>query len=431
METMFKENLLIRGGRVIDAANGVDDVADLLIEEGVVRRLGQNLDAPGTTTICEAHGLVVAPGFIDSHVHLREPGFEHKETIATGSAAAVAGGICAVATMPNTNPPTDSVGNLEDALKRAQTAVVRIYPIACVTEGRAGKTLVSIAELARAGAVAFSDDGDPVSDDGVMRAALEEARRVNRPIFPHEEVKALTEGGSMHEGAVSARLGFKGMPAAGEEEMIARDIDLVRQTGGPLHIAHISTAGAVELVRRAKEEGLPVTCEVLTHHFALTDEEVDRRGTDAKMSPPLRGEADVAAMIRGLADNTIDTIATDHAPHTAIEKQLPFEEAPMGIVGLETAVGLTLTHLVHTGALPLMHAVDKWTRMPADILRLPGGRFNSGCLGDVTIIDPDLLWTVNAETFRSKSRNTPFDGCQMRGKAVVTVVGGRIVHDER
>ena len=235
----------------------------------------------------------------------------------------------------------------------------------------------------------------------------------------------------MHDGAVSARLGFKGMPAAGEEEMIARDIDLVRQTGGLLHIAHISTAGAVELVRRAKEDGLPVTCEVLTHHFALTDEEVASRGTNAKMSPPLRGAVDVAAMIRGLADNTIDTIATDHAPHTATEKRLPFEEAPMGIVGLETAVGLTLTHLVHTGALTLTHAIDKWTRMPADILRLPGGRLSSGCLGDVTIIDPDLPWTVDAGSFRSKSQNTPFDGCQMKGKAVVTIVGGRIVYDER
>ena len=428
---MFSESLLIRRGRVIDPAAGVDDWADLLIEDGVVNRLGKNLDAPGNTAVCDVEGLVVAPGFIDSHVHLREPGFEHKETIATGSASAVAGGICALATMPNTDPPPDSVARLEDARMRARTSLTRIYPIACATEGRAGEKLVSITELAAAGAVAFSDDGDPLSDKDIMRAALEEARKVNRPIFPHEEVLSITDGGSMHEGAVSARLGFKGMPAAGEEEMIARDIDLVRQTGGPLHIAHISTAGAVELVRRAQKEGLPVTCEVLTHHFAITDEEVERQGTSAKMSPPLRSAEDVAAMIAGLADNTIDTIATDHAPHTAAEKQLPFEEAPMGIVGLETAVGLTLTHLVHTGALDLPGAIAKWTRWPAHILRLPGGRLRPGDLGDVTVIDPDRLWHVDAASFRSKSQSTPFHGCQLKGRAVVTVVGGRIVHDER
>ncbi|MBI2505401.1 MAG: dihydroorotase, partial [Candidatus Latescibacteria bacterium] len=364
------------------------------------------------------------------HVHLREPGFEHKETIASGTVAAAAGGICAVAAMPNTHPPPDTAGRVEEARRRAAHAPVRVYPIACITLGRQGKSLAPLAELARAGAVAFSDDGDPVEDEGLMRSALELGRQLGIPLFPHEEVKAITAGGCMHEGQVSARLGVKGMPAAGEEALIARDLELVRQTGGPLHIAHISTAGTVELVRQAKAEGLPVTCEVLTHHFALTDEEVARQGTQAKMSPPLRSGADVQAMLRGLAEGVIDTIATDHAPHSAEEKKRPLEQAPFGIVGLETAVGLTLTHLVHTGVLDLFQAIEKWTWAPSRILRLPGGHLSPGGLGDVTIIDPNKEWTVDASQFRSKSRNTPFNGYKLKGKAVATVVGGKVVYSE-
>lgn len=426
----FAEDLLIRGGRLIDPASRLDEIADLRIEGGQVRQVGRHLSAPRGCPVLEAAGLVVAPGFIDLHVHLREPGFEHKETIATGTAAAAAGGICAVAAMPNTAPPLDTAARLQDWHRRARSAAVRAYPIACISAGRAGKALAPLEELARAGAGAFSDDGDPVEDEELMRRALELARRLDRPLFPHEEVKALTAGGCMHEGAVSARLGVKGMPAAGEEQLIARDLELVRRTGGPLHLAHLSTAGAVEQVRRAKAEGLPVTCEVLPHHFLLTDKEVERQGTLAKMSPPLREAADVQAMLRGLADGTIDTIATDHAPHTEEEKRLPLDRAPFGIVGLETAIGLTLTFLVAPGVLDLGQAIEKWTWAPARILRLPGGRLQPGDPGDVTLIDLRREWTVDARQFRSKSRNTPFNGWPLKGKAVATVVGGRIVYSE-
>ncbi len=422
--------LLIRGGRLIDPASRLDAPADLLIEKGQVRRIGTALLAPPEVPVLDATGLVVAPGFIDAHVHLREPGFEYKETIASGTAAAASGGICALAAMPNTNPPPDTGERVEEARRRASSAPVRVYQIGCITLGRQGKCLAPLEELARAGAVAFSDDGDPVEDEALMRRALELGRQLGVPLFPHEEVKGITAGGCMHEGQVSKRLGVKGMPSAGEEVLIARDIELVRQTGGPLHIAHISTAGTVELVRRAKAAGLPVTSEVLTHHFILTDEEVERQGTQAKMSPPLRSHADVEAMLRGLAEGVIDTIATDHAPHASEEKKRPLTEAPFGIVGLETAVGLTLTHLVHAGVLNLAQAVEKWTWAPARILHLPGGHLGIGAPGDVTLIDLDKVWTVDTGLFRSKSQNTPFEGWKLRGKAVATVVGGRIVYSE-
>ena len=289
-------NLLVRGGRVIDPANDFDDEADVLIRDGRIARLGPEIAAEPDVEVVDAAGMTVTPGFIDVHVHLREPGAEHKETIASGTAAAAAGGICAVAAMPNTWPPPDTVARLHALWKLAETAQVRFYPIACITMNRAGEMLAPMAQLAAAGAVAFSDDGDPVEREDLMREALVNAAALGVPVFPHEEVKAITAGGCMHHGAVSERLGLKGMPAAGEEEMIARDIELVRETGGHLHIAHISTAGAVDLVRQAKRDGLPITCEVLPHHFILTDEEVERRGTAAKMSPPLRGAGDVAAM---------------------------------------------------------------------------------------------------------------------------------------
>ena len=425
-----QNNLLVHKGRLIDPANRIDAPLDVLITNGLVERVGENLQPPENTPVINATGLVVAPGFIDVHVHLREPGFAHKETIATGTAAAAAGGICAVAAMPNTAPPPDSVAHLEEMLHCAQDAAVRFYPIACITVDRAGGELAPLEDLAAAGAIAFSDDGDPVEDAELMRRALEIARRLDRPIFPHEEVKRLTAGGCMHEGEVSARLGLKGMPAAGEEEMIARDLELVRHTGGPLHIAHISTSGAVDLVRRAKAAGLPVTCEVLPHHFVLTDEEVARQGTAAKMSPPLRTSADVQAMCAALADGTIEVVSTDHAPHTAEEKSLPLEQAPFGIIGLETAVGLTLTYLVESGILSLSAAIEKWTWAPARILRLPGGRLSPGDLGDLTLIDPKRNWTVDAARVRSKSNNTPFGGCELRGKAVATVVGGEVAYSE-
>ena len=426
----FSADLLVRQGRLIDPANGTDVIGDILIRQGKIVQSAPSLSAPADAPVLTATGLVVAPGFIDIHTHLREPGYEHKETIQSGTAAAAAGGICAVAAMPNTNPPPDSSDHLQLALERAQTASVRYYPIACVTVGRQGRgALAPLAELAELGAVAFSDDGDPVEDEALMRRALEIARDLDRPIFPHEEVKSLTAGGCMHAGEVATRLGVKGMPAAGEEEMVARDIELVRQTGGPLHIAHISTAGTAQLVRRAKADGLPVTCEVLPHHFVLTDREVERQGTAAKMSPPLREPADVEAMLAGLTDGTIEVIATDHAPHTAEEKAQPLTQAPMGIVGLETAVGLTLTYLVDR-VLPLHEAIARWTCNPARILRLPGGALTPGMPGDLTLLDLTREWEVVPEHFRSKSRNTPFAGYHLKGKAVATIVGGQIVYSE-
>ena len=425
----WRADILVRRGRVIDPANRRDGVADVLVKGGEIAQVGSDIrNADGTREI-DAEGFVVTPGLIDVHVHLREPGYEHKETIASGSRAAAAGGFTSVVAMPNTAPPLDTPDRLRDFHRRVEaTSLVRAYPIACITKGRAGRELAPLELLAAAGAVAFSDDGDPVEDEEIMRAALLAAAQLDKPIFPHEEIKQLTSGGCMHEGEVSARLGVKGMPAAAEEGMIARDLRLVRDTGGPLHVAHISTAGSVELVRAAKSEGLPVTCEVLPHHFVLTDEEVAAQGTAAKMSPPLRTRVDVEAMFAGLADGTIDLISTDHAPHTATEKKQPLVEAPFGIVGLETAVGLTVTYLVKTGVLDLVSAIDKWTWSAARTLRLPGGRLNSGDPGDLTILDPDESWQVDAERFQSKSKNTPFDRSRLTGRAVASVVGGEVVY---
>ena len=422
-------SLLLAGGRVIDPANGVDRVADVVLVDGRVHAVGAGLTAPDGAETIDVAGLVVTPGFIDSHVHLREPGFELKETIASGTSAAAAGGFTAIAAMPNTNPPPDSVDALEEFFRRTvRDAQVRVYVIGCITTGRLGQQLAPLEDLATAAAIAFSDDGDPVEDEDLMRAALEISRRIGRPLFPHEEFRAITAGGCMHDGNAARHLGVKGMPPAAEDDMIARDIELVRQTGGALHIAHISTAGTVDLVRTAKADGLPVTCEVLPHHFVLTDEDVLKHGTAAKMAPPLRTAADVEAMKYGLADGTIDTIATDHAPHTAREKAQTFADAPFGIVGLETAVGLSITALVEGGRMDLPTLVEKWTWAPARILHLPGGRLNPGDVGDVTVLDPTRRWTVDPGSFRSKSVNTPFAGVELTGRAVVTVVGGSVVY---
>jgi dihydroorotase len=290
--------------------------------------------------------------------------------------------------------------------------------------------LAPLEDLAAAGAIAFSDDGDPVEDEGLMRQALQISQRIGRPMFPHEEFRSITDGGCMHAGDIAQRLGVKGMPPAAEDDMIARDIELVRETGGALHIAHISTAGTLELVRAAKADKLPVTCEVLPHHFLLTHEEVERQGSAAKMAPPLRSNADVEAMKVGLADGTIDTIATDHAPHTSQEKAQPLKTAPFGIVGLETAIGLSMTALVHVGRLDLPMLVEKWTSAPARILGLAGGRLSPGDVADVTILDPERQWTVDPDQFLSKSKNTPFTGFELTGRAVATIVGGRLVYED-
>jgi len=394
----FCASLLIRGGRVIDPADHVDEEADVLIEDGCVREVAPNLKPPAGVPVFEAAGLVVAPGFIDSHVHLREPGFESKETIATGTAAAAAGGITAVVAMPNTNPPPDTPAAVAALRQRCRGARARVYTTGCITAGRQGLELAPLRDLAAAGVVAFSDDGDPVEDADLMRRALEVAGELDLPLFPHEEVRALTAGGVMHDGSASASL------------------------------AHISTAGAVDLVRQAKAEGLPVTCEVLPHHFILTDAEVVALGPDAKMSPPLRAARDVEALLTGLADGTIDTIASDHAPHTAAEKSRGLKLAPFGIVGLETALGLSLTYLVEPGILSLPQFVAAWSWKPAQIFGLPGGRLGPGAPGDATILDPSRAWTVDSTGFSSRSANTPFDGYELTGRAVATVVGGRVVY---
>ncbi len=422
-------SLLLSGGRVIDPANGVDRVADVLLADGLVHAVGVGLTAPVGVEAIDVAGLIVTPGFIDSHVHLREPGFEHKETIATGTAAAAAGGFTAVAAMPNTNPPPDEATHVTETVLRAERdGLVRVYVIGCITRGRHGEQLAPLEALSEAGAIAFSDDGDPVEDEALMRDALRIASRIGRPLFPHEEFRAISAGGCMHDGDVARRLGVKGMPPAAEDDMIARDIDLVRDTGGALHIAHISTAGTVDLVRAAKADGLPVTCEVLPHHFLLTDDEVERQGSAAKMAPPLRSTTDVEAMRVGLSDGTIDTIATDHAPHTVQEKAESLADAPFGIVGLETAVGLSITTLVEGGWLDLPTLVEKWSWAPARILNLPGGRLSPGEVGDVTVLDPQRRWTVDPGDFRSMATNTPFTGFDLVGRAVATIVGGRIVY---
>ena len=419
--------LLIRGGRVLDPSNGFDQEADVLLSDGRIARIGRGLSG-GSAEVLNASGRLVVPGLVDIHVHLREPGQEHKETIQTGCRSAAAGGFTSLVCMPNTAPPLDRPEWVRTVIERGQAADARVYPVACITVGQKGAALADLAALGEAGAVAFSDDGFPVGSEDLMRRALEASARLGCPIAPHEEVKALTEGGHMHEGAASRALGVRGMPAEGEAGMIARDLRLLEQVGGRLHVLHVSVARAVDLIREARRRGLPVTAEACPHHFVLTDEAVRTHGTLAKMSPPLRSAEDVAAVKAGLADGTLDAIATDHAPHAAEEKALPFDRAPFGIVGLETAVGLTLTHLVAPGVLSLTDAMAKLTAIPARIVGLPGGTLKEGASADVAVIDPDLEWTVDPAQFRSKSKNTPFAGWRLKGKAVATILGGRMTY---
>ena len=336
----------------------------------------------------------------------------------------------AVVCMPNTSPPLDRPDLLRDIIETGRRADARVYPVACITTGRNGEELADLAALRDAGAVAFSDDGSPLESECLMRRALEESARLGCPIAPHEEIRALTSGGHMHEGEVSRALGTRGMPSEGEAGMIERDLRLLEEVGGGLHVLHVSVGRSVQLIREAKRRGLPVTSEACPHHFVLTDQAVRDRGTQAKMSPPLRTDQDVRAVRSGLADGTIDVIATDHAPHATDEKALPFDRAPFGIVGLETAVGLTMTHLVETGVLSLRDVISRLTHVPAGIFGLPGGSLRVGDPADITIIDPDLEWTVEPSRFRSRSRNTPFGGWRLKGKAVLTLLEGRVTYQE-
>lgn len=421
---MINTKVIIKNGRILDPATGRDEVADLFIRDGLICH---QLTPGDDTTVIDATGQIVAPGFIDMHVHLREPGFEYKETIATGSAAALRGGFTAVAAMPNTNPIIDNRFLVEFVVKRGLEAQgARVYPIGAITRGSQGRQLAELADMQAAGAVAFSDDGQPVSDANTMRLALQYGGMLGTVMISHCEDKSLSGTGVMHEGYQATILGLKGIPASAEEVMVARDIILARETGCPVHIAHISTAGAVELVREAKSRGIKVTAEATPHHFTLTDEAVATYDTAAKVNPPLRGKVDVQAVRQGLADDTIDVMATDHAPHSYDEKNVEFELAPFGLVGLETAVGLVWTELVHTGILTPLQAVNKLSRQPALILGIPGGTLTPGAAADITIIDPELTETVDPQNFAGKGRNTPFAGVKLKGLPVLTMVAGQI-----
>ena len=424
--------MLIRGGRVVDPSQGMDAVLDVLLADGRVARVGEGVDAPEGAETVDASGLVVAPGLIDVHVHLREPGQEHKETIRSGARAAAAGGFTAVVAMPNTDPPIDSpaaVGFVRAAGLRADGA--RVYPSGCITMGQAGEQLTEFGELIGAGAVCVTDDGRPVSSAGMMRMALEYAQTFDLTVAVHAEELTLSRGGSMNEGIIATRLGLTGIPNASEDVMIARDLMLAELTGGRLHIQHVATRGGVELIRAAKERGVRVTAEGSPHHFTLTDEAVDSYRTNAKMNPPLRSDADRDAVRQGVRDGTLDVIATDHAPHHYDEKEQAFEDAPNGIVGLETALGLAFTELVETGLMDLATLVERMSCQPARALSLPGGTLRDGSPADVTIFDPRVEWTVDPKSFLSMSRNTPFAGRVLRCRAVRTVVGGATVWSAR
>jgi len=421
--------LLIRGGRVVDPSQGLDGVHDVLVRDGLVVGVGSE----GAQTIgkadetIDATGLVVCPGLVDMHVHLREPGREEDETIETGTRAALAGGFTSVACIPNTEPPIDTQSTVEFIHQKAARAdTCNVFVVGCVSRDRAGKELADIAQLVEAGAVAFSDDGAPVYDAELMRRALEYCRMFDKPILAHEEVLELSHGGVMHEGLVSLVLGLTGMPAAAEEVMIGRDIALAEVTGGRLHVMHVSTAGGVALVRAAKARGARVTAEACPHHFTLTDECLRGFDSNFKMSPPLRTADDVEAIMAGLADGTLDCIATDHAPHAREKKMLELDRAPMGILGLETAVGLSVTRLVNTGRIGWPRLIEAMSTLPARILGVNRGTLRPGAIADITLIDPNLVWQVDVRKFCSKSVNSPFHGWTLTGRAVATIVAGRV-----
>lgn len=418
--------LIVKNGRVIDPANGFDGVADLLIEDGKIAKTGKKISAQGETIDASRHWVL--PGFVDIHTHLREPGFEYKETIKTGTESAAAGGFTTVCCMPNTNPVNDNEAVTRFILDRArQEGAVGVVPIGAITKGSLGLELAEIGELVEAGCRAISDDGRPVVNSRIMRQALEYSRIFDIPVINHCEDPDLVGNGTMNEGLVSVALGLNGIPAAAEETMVARDILLAEHTGGSLHLAHISTRGSVRMVREAKARGVKVTAEACPHHFTLTEEAVRDYNTYAKVNPPLRTEADLQAIREGLADGTIDAIATDHAPHTDDEKQAEFDRAPFGMVGLETAWSLTLG-LVEAGVLSIGQAVEKLTVRPAGIMRLDKGRLSVGSDADIAIVDPDAQWVVTPENLRSKSKNTPYAGHTLPGRVTMTIVGGRVVY---
>ncbi|GBC97811.1 Dihydroorotase [bacterium HR17] len=430
------KRLLLKNGTVVDPTQNLMAKRDVLIERdgghgtrdaGRIVAVAENIVAEDAEVI-DCTGKLVVPGLVDIHVHFREPGEEHKETIATGSAAAVAGGFTTVCCMPNTKPPLDSVAAVEFMLRRAEEAgLCRVLPIGAISVGLKHEQLTEMAAMKEAGAVAFSDDGEPVQDSGFLRKALAYAKVCDAVVILHCEDKSLTAGGVMNEGLTSLRLGLRGMPRAAEVASVQRAVELAKLTGAKVHIAHVSTKEAVEVIRRAKEQGVQVTAEVTPHHLTLTEEAVGEYDTNAKMNPPLRTAEDVAALRDALAEGVIDCIATDHAPHAVEEKETTFDEAPFGIVGLETAVGVLWTELVHKSGFSVMRLVEAMSTKPCQILGLDGGAPKEGSRADVTVIDPNAEWTVQPEKFRSKGRNTPYAGWTLKGKVMLTICDGQIV----
>ncbi|MBA7604065.1 Dihydroorotase [subsurface metagenome] len=427
--------LLIKGGRIIDPSQKIDEIGSLLVAEGKISWLGKGEATPPQTNgeILNASGLIVCPGLIDLHCHLRQPGYEEKETIATGSRAAARGGFTTICCMPNTNPPLDNQTAIEYIKSTAAAeGVIRVLPIGCISKGRKGEELAEMGELASAGVVAFSDDGEPALSSYIMRQALDYSRAFDLPVTDHCEDTILTEGGQMNEGVVSTKLGLRGLPNAAEDIIVARDLALAQLTGGRLHIAHTTTEGAVELIRHAKEKGVRVTAEATPHHLTLTEERVIGYNTNAKVNPPLRTERDIQALIGGLNDNTIDIIATDHAPHTEADKLGEFALAPFGISGLETALG-SLIKLVHNEQLSLVSLIAKLTHEPAKILGDKHGKLGTlaiGATADVTIFDPALEWVVDTKDFASKGKNTPLAGERLKGRVIATIYQGTIVYQD-
>lgn len=420
--------LLLGNGRILDPSTRTDRTGDVLILDGRIESTGRITEFPAHCCKMDLKGAWIVPGLVDMHVHLREPGEEYKETIESGCLAAVAGGFTSVACMPNTRPVNDSSAITRFILDQAsRAATARVWPVASITRGLIGQELTEFGDLLQSGAVAFSDDGLPVKNSAVMRLALDYARNFNALIIAHSEEPDLAEGGMMNEGVVSTRMGLRGIPAAGEHISIFRDVALAELTGSHLHIAHVSTAGGVEIIRQAKARGVKVTAETAPHYFSLTEEAVMDYNTAAKMNPPLRTEQDRLAVIQGLQDGTIDVIATDHAPHSTLEKECEFELAANGITGLETSLPLSL-ELVRQRHLTPSRMIELMSTAPASILRVPGGTLATGTAADITVIDPDHEWTVSADNFRSRSHNSPFTGCNMKGRAMMTIVSGRIVH---
>ncbi len=435
--------ILIKGGRIIDLGQGIDKIADLLVEDGVVQGTDRQIELSVGVETIDATGMVVCPGFIDLHCHLREPGFEYKETVASGTRAAAKGGFTTVCAMPNTNPAMDSWATVDFVLQKSRDeGSARVLPIGCVTKGSNGEQLSEMGELAQAGVIGFSDDGLPVADSNMMRQALSYSSSQGLPIINHCEVPELFKGGSMNEGWVSNRLGIKGIPNSAEDIMVSRDIALAELTGGRYHAAHISTSGALELIRQAKEKGLNVTCEVTPHHLTLSDEAIlgyqnggspfepltpQAYETHAKVNPPLRSRQDVEAMIEGLREGIIDMIATDHAPHSHVEKLCTFQDADFGISVLETALG-SLMSLVHNGKIALPVLVERLTSSPARFLGRPDlGTLKEGAPADITIFDPDAEWVVDSQKFLSRGKNTPLDGATLKGQVMTTLLGGEVV----